>query len=355
MNGTSNSTGSGFRHMPPGGVGWHLMITWTLGIILTALPGNIFVLWSSIKHNSIRLDNISTILIRHIALFNLGFTVYIASWTTLIMKRDNVYPAIICSLIRTWAYFCVITELLLVAGLSVSKLTCILSPLRAMARSKGLGRKLAATAWTVSAVWCLGNFLAVQLCGDPRVEFREATYECVVDPGNLVLERILKYTKTVFVSCAELVLFVSTVWLCKFVKKTTGHLHRQSLITTLLVSGTHLMSYIPSVLISHVLKRYILTNSQKDSNYFSVFYSMCQFLILFHCAINPVLYCFTVRSYGLFVRKFFTAFCEFVRNGKFELAEEKRSASKFIALHQIAMSNERLRIHELSSRTNEKP
>ena len=267
----------------------------------------------------------STVLIRHIALSNLGFTFYIATWTVTIASRSNVYPDVLCCLFRTWGYVCLITELLLVAVLSVCKLTWMLRPLRSLGRSKRLGRRMAAAAWTLSGMWCAGYFLAIQLGGSPEVKFRDATYLCAVDPGSKVLKRVMGFARTTIVSVSEIVLLVSTVWLLCFVRKTMGRLQKQALVTTLLISGTYFVSFIPSVLIYRAFREYVLTDSQQNTKEFSVFYSTCQFLTLFNCAANPVLYCFTIKSYGLFVGKFFKASCDFVKGGKFEIPRETNS------------------------------
>ena len=316
-----------FRNVPPGTFTWVIMVIWTTSCIAVAFFGNVFVLYTSVIHDSIRLDRVSKILIRHIALSNVGFSVYLMSWLGTLITRGNAYPDIACTLINIWGYLFLIAELLLAAALSISKLTLILRPLYTQSRSGRHGHKIAAAAWTFSILWSMAYLVAIHYSGNLEIKFKTTTYLCSTDAGNPTLKLVMRFAQTLIVTGSMTVLVVTTVWLLCFLRKKMKKLQKQAFVTTLLISSTYIISFVPYALVYKALRRFVLPESQVNSENFATFYRTSRYLTIFNCAANPVVYYFTIRSYGNFVRRFFAAVLGFVKCGKFKMRSREQENS----------------------------
>ena len=142
-----------------------LLATWCLLAMTTSLIGNSIVLLSSLKYKAIRLDKITLVLIENIAIADMGYACYIASTLTSIianryyappqsyyhrtvaklLSRDLYFPRwmfgdVMCSVFNYMHLYFGMAEMFLICALNISKLSSLLFPLQARARSSSFAK-----------------------------------------------------------------------------------------------------------------------------------------------------------------------------------------------------------------------
>ena len=131
------------------------LIIWSLVTAGISLVGNTVILIGTIKHNAIKLDNISLLLIKQLAVSDICNTliVVLPGVVTLSTKRalfgDNLA---VCQIIAYMQYVFPAFNSLAVCAMTINKLTILLKPTKTLTRSDKTGYILVAGAWLCGLV-----------------------------------------------------------------------------------------------------------------------------------------------------------------------------------------------------------
>ena len=290
-----------YKNSPPSYFEWILIVTWSTIIFIVSTIGNIVVLLATVKYNAIKLDDISVVLITNIAIADLGVALYIASTLPGIITKHNLYSDLFCIFSKTWFYTCMLTDVVLLAALSISKLMWILKPLQSLSRSKKNGQIIASLIWLLMICLTAGSTIYRETTKDTRTEFYSAVYRCSRQSYDKKSNIIFNVIVMVFSAVPQLVITVATVWLLCLVNKV-GTLHKQGLIAILLVCALFFVSHAPYGFIYQILKRFIDGSS---NSWFGVFYRWSFYIVYLNYAANPFIYFASISSFNKFVKQRF--------------------------------------------------
>ena len=130
-----------------------LLILWSVLTAGISLLGNTILLVGTIKHNAIKLDNISLLLIKHLAISDICNTllVVLPGIGTLCTRQalfgDNLT---VCQILGYVQYVFPAFNSLVVCAMTINKLVILLKPTQTLTRSDRMGY------WVVLAAWISG-------------------------------------------------------------------------------------------------------------------------------------------------------------------------------------------------------
>ena len=298
----------------------YLLIGWCALTLLFCLPGNTLVLLASIKYKAIKLDKVATILIENIAVADICVALF------------AVLPRMVSVIAEKWEYGCTVTSLAtiifpgvsiqLIAALNVSKLTCLLFPLRARTRTYTQGRIIALSLW--AGILLLVGVLEIVpfiTLGEPLYGFYfDYHYMCDLDPQPEI--RALFYS--VIVVCTfipMIVMILTTIWLIVYVQRVRG-LSKESVVTLIAISVVFFVSYIPissriipDTFVNGMYDKLNELRDDPDADYEAIvkkwddlnehykghYYAFTYGVQYVNCMVNPIIYFFTIKSFQTFV------------------------------------------------------
>ena len=132
-----------------------LLILWSVLTAAISLTGNTIVLIGTIRHDAIKLDKVSKLLIKHLAVSDIGNTllVVLPSVFTLYTRRalfgDNQAVCVILSYVQ---YVFPTFDSVIVCLLMIFKLLFLLDPTKALTRTDTTGYILVSGAWICSLI-----------------------------------------------------------------------------------------------------------------------------------------------------------------------------------------------------------
>lgn len=291
-----NNSTVDYKSIPPNYPEWILMIVWSISIFITSLIGNTVVLLATLRYNAIKLDEISVVLIRNIAVADLGVAIYVVSTLPGIITRKYPYSDFFCAFSKTWLYSCLMTEVVLVAALSISKLLWILKPLQALSRSKKNGRIIASLIWLVMICFAAATTISRESANDNWTFFESSLYQCSRQNLNKSSGILFKSIVMSFNAVPQVVITVATVWLLALVSKA-GKIHRRGLVTILLVCALFFISHAPYGCLYQIMKLFV------KADWMSVFYRWSYYIVYLNYAANPFLYYASIDSFQRFVKQ----------------------------------------------------
>jgi hypothetical protein len=130
-----------------------LLITWSVLTAVVSLAGNSLILLGTIKHNAIRLDKLSLVLIKNLAVSDLSNALFVVIpgivtlHTGRALLRDNL---LICTALSYLQFIVPIFNSLSVCALSLNKLLILLNPLKTLNGGGRAGWCVAVGAWICS-------------------------------------------------------------------------------------------------------------------------------------------------------------------------------------------------------------
>ena len=278
-----------------------LLLAWTLLGALVAVTGNSVVLVSSLKYNAIRLDRISIVLIRNLAVADLGHGLYLITTAVLVITQSNVFGDTACYIISTTSNFFMGASFVFVSALNASKLSTLIFPLTSNMRRYRRGRRISYTIWFLMTVFIAVILVPVLLPGNLHVLYSSSSLRCISQfysesgPVRLLAPLIAM----VFTLVPLLVIIVTTIWLICYVAKLRG-ISRQTLLTLLCVSSTSLFSFLPACLF--YLVQELVGDSEKSAYWFGVLFRVSVQVVNVNSMANPLIYFFTVQSFAGFAK-----------------------------------------------------
>ena len=276
------------------------MGAWCVLTFTMAITGNATVLTASLKYNAIKLDKISTTIIKNIALADFGYSIYIMCTLVTIICDEWVFGDILCQVTNYMHMFFGISEIYLICALNISKLHCLLFPLQAMSRSVERGRLIAMAMWSVMPLF----YLTPALFLGRVLAFRHSYYRCegyFEGPANI----FPFFAAVLFVVMPMLAVLVAIVWLLYYVRTAIKGLQKQSIITLLLISLCYFCSYLPYA-IYHILKA-VVPRIEHNVAISIHFYRFALFMCYLNFSANPFIYIFSVKSFQQFLVTLFIA------------------------------------------------
>jgi len=280
----------------------YLLITWCCLILLTSVPGNVFILIASIRYRAIKLDKITVILIQNIAFNDLCCT-FGQTATKLVTAFTLSWPFgdIVCkATVYINALFTGATICMLVA-LNTSKLTCLIFPLRARTRSNRAGYKIAIGLWAFQGSLLflieLASFLTTG-------EFLEASYSPLLmmcdfsDFTNPIVEDVFDFIVMLVTFIPTLVILSEAVWLLLFIKEVR-RLQQRSIVTVFTISLVFAISYLPFGCSPTILKT--MDRTPQNMIIYTDYLKVAFCVQYFSYSANPLIYYFSVKSFNCFV------------------------------------------------------
>ena len=277
-----------------------LLTSWCILLGTFSILGNTLVLVAANKYRALKLDKISVTLIKHISFADLCYAllvILVVGWSLIV----NEWPLnqILCEM-NVYLQYCVaLVDINLIWVLSVAKLTCIMSPLRAQARSENAGHVLAAL------VWVFSNIYPLQCAAMRRpVHFDYRSYRCAyihttdvwawLDPLNII----------VFLLVPNIIVIATAVWLLAYAHKMVG-IHKQAVMTMMTVSLVFCLSYMP-IGVYLVAERWIIDGAGEEKHkdfLYTELYRYGMMLKFLNNSANPLIYYATITSFREFVQK----------------------------------------------------
>ena len=253
-----------------------------------ALMGNTMFLYATSRYNVVKLDKISTTLIKNIAFADIGYSFYIMTTLVSIVENKWVFGEAFCKFIDLYQILFAVSEIYLICALNVNKLYCITFPFLARLRSQRIGYYIAALMWCVVPIF---HFLPTAIIG--RVQrFKRVYYRCggFFRGSNKILKT---YANVLFLFLPQIIVFVSVVAMLVCARRLRN-LQTKSIVTLILISLCYLCSYVPFALffLAFTFKPDI-ANNVKVSIQLNRFVLFVPFL---NFSANPFIYIFSIKS-----------------------------------------------------------
>ena len=152
-----------------------LLIIWSLLTAVISLTGNTCILVGTIKHGAIKLDTISLLLIKNLAVSDILNTLLVVlPGVATLSTRSALFSdsLIVCHVLSNLQYVFGVFNSLAVCIMMVNKLIILLNPISTLSRSERTGHCLVTGAWVCGLVPAL-LYLAV---GGTTVMFDTRVY-----------------------------------------------------------------------------------------------------------------------------------------------------------------------------------
>lgn len=277
------------------------LATYCFLAMVLALLGNTIVLFASMKHKAIKLDRVSVVLIRNIAIADVAYAFCVILQVGLSLLT-NTWPYgdgqnTLCHLSTYLQHMLAYADINLICAFNIARFTCILFPLNALLRSFKMGV-------TVSTlVWFISNLPPLQAL-NRSVYFDYRSYRCAYKYTSDLWVWLEPVNISVFLVLPTAIIFVTTLGLLYYVRRITG-VHKQAVLTLVPVSIVFFLSYAPIggyFVAEYWIYQAALPQPHLDPLYTGLFrYGM---LVKFvNNTANPVIYFFTIQSFRSFIMK----------------------------------------------------
>ena len=210
-------------------------------IVLLGVCGNVSILYLSKKYDALEMDKISVIFLENLAVADILMALmeFLPMLITLIADRW-VLGKVLCSFIAYFKTLPTIAKIFLITAVTCHRLHILIKPLRAETLRSRTGHIPALVIW---GICFLGGEAMIQY--DAKL-FPEA-FTCTIQFDN---ETGLLYGLLVLVSILMLVIVLGNIWLLYSVAKSQGNVgQRPAVITTMLISGCFVLSWLPTIVL----------------------------------------------------------------------------------------------------------
>ena len=271
----------------------YTLILWSVISTILSLVGNTTVLIASRKYRALKLDKYSTRLIDNLAAADIGYTL------------TDIVPTIGALAADGWIYgtqLCVVDKFLtdsfysitplIVALLCVSKLTCLISPLRAHTRTTRPVILVVLLVWFVVITACLVSTVVYR----SNIYYDNLSFQCWVDYTHR------EYFGTfliVYMILVAVVILATTIWLLVLAKKIAGSVQKRGSTAIIAVCAIYSLATVPTaVRMAMELTPWYLTWTE-DAKAISEILTLYSFYLTNFS--NPIVYYFSLRSFREFV------------------------------------------------------
>ncbi|XP_063675857.1 C-X-C chemokine receptor type 1-like [Bolinopsis microptera] len=197
----------------------YILIGWCVLVLVMNLAGNSIILLSTIRYRAIRLDRVSVLLIKNIAVSDILLAVFAVHPTLVSLIWDKwPYGTFLCSMFASLGNLCAISGILLVCAMHISKLLSLLYPLHSIGRTTRSGHRISISIWLLSAVSPITNIIVDK----QSFYFNYKTYKCCFSATAPIMKWLLPVKGFIFIIIPNLLVLCTTVALLSVVKKATG-------------------------------------------------------------------------------------------------------------------------------------
>ena len=282
----------------------YISIGWCVFVLVMNLAGNSIILLSTIRYRAIKLDRVSVLLIKNIAVSDILLAVFAVHPTLVSLIWDKwPYGTFLCSVFASLGNVCAISGILLVCTMHISKLLSLLYPLHSIGRTSRSGHVISISIWLLAAVSPITNITVDR----HSFYFNYRTYRCCFSATAPVMKWLLPVSGFIFVIIPNLLVVCTTIALLSVVKKATGRVNRQGILTALYVGSVYLIAFLPVALyVTFNLNNgtYLTSMSPAAQRFFAVTVHKFVFNItLVNGISNIFIYYGSITSFRLFVRK----------------------------------------------------
>ena len=271
----------------------YMLILWSVISSILSLVGNTTVLITSRKYRALKLDKYSIRLIDNLAAADIGYTLTDIVPTIGALAADGwIYGTQLCVVDRFLTNVFYNITPLIVALLCVSKLTCLISPLRAHTRATRPVILMVLLVWFLVITACLVSTVLYR----SNIYYDNLSFQCWVDYTHR------EYFGTfliVYMVLVAVVILATTIWLLILAEKIAGGVQKRGSTAIIAVCAIYSLATVPTaVLMAMELTPWYSTWTE-DAKAISKILTMYIFYLTNFG--NPIVYYFSLRSFREFV------------------------------------------------------
>ena len=313
----------------------YTLIGWCVIVLVMNITGNSIILLSTIRYRALRLDRVSILLIQNIAVSDLLVAVFGVHPTLVSLMRSKwPYGTFLCGMFASLDNICKISGVLLICGMHITKLLSLIYPLHSIGRTNRSGYLICTAMWLLSTVVAITNIIVDN--GKDSFYFDYRIYKCRYSLSATVWKWLVPVTGTVLNVVPNIIVICTTIALLSVVRRATGRINRQGILTAVYVGFVYCISFLPLALYLTVYLQiksnlnYIISPGLKNFLEFTV-YKFVFFVVYVNGISNIFIYYFSINSFKSFLRKamfyYFqrlTSWCRFGQSESFEMQNFRR-------------------------------
>ena len=285
-----------------------VLLIWDKVCFILGISGNVFVLYATVAHKAIKLDTMSTWIIKNLAVVDMCNCVFIVIPDIAVQYEDDkwVFGAHLCYLYAINQYTFMIANIVLINLFSFNRLFRCKYPLRNINPTRFqrvtvplLTLLICSSVMLWTTIGIEKDFRVIPLFDDGENLFSiPKTFICtamtVQEKINLSY-RILALLLPIFggIFCLTLVI-TTTVLLVYAVKNTNRPINKKNIFTVIIVTISFLLSFFPSCAVSVMFKFMRVTSTTYDASWSLTFLASW---------INPVIYVVMNESFRQFTKQ----------------------------------------------------
>ena len=264
---------------------------WSSLTLILSIGGSLIILIGSVRHQAIKLNVISTTLINNIAVADLGFAVFVNGPMLLaILTKEWVFGDTHCKATELLAQFFCFADFNLICAFAISKLLCLLQPLKTWTLNKA--RTAAFILWFLAAIPPIEHaiFLKTGLQTYSNFTYGDV-YHCtlVTDDGSDKVAWVDKVQSVFMMVIPSFLMGGAAIWMLLIVKKVRG-LNRQAVITVVLITVVYFITCLPIGIL------YIF-----NLHRFKEFRQFAYFIPFLNRSANAFIYYVSIKSFRVYI------------------------------------------------------
>ena len=163
-----------------------LLVTWSLLTATISIVGNTIILIGTIKHSAIKLDNVSLILIKNLAVADLCTAVLVvlpSTWSLINRRALFNDSVLVCAVSSYLQLLFPIISSVIVSALTVNKLLVLLRPLKTLERTGLIGHLIGLFSWACGLVPAVEHLVVGEKT--PLFDTRSYRYSHFLNSANV--------------------------------------------------------------------------------------------------------------------------------------------------------------------------
>ena len=285
------------HYQNPDGVRYFLA-AWTLASAILALVGNLTVIAAAYK-NIIKLDKVTVGIIVHLALSDIGYTLsgIVTTFPAILLQRWPFgYTWCVGNKCLTNIFYTMST--LLVSLFSINKLFCFVMPFHARYRSTRTCNMILSLIWVLVTAYAF----VTNIYPDSSLYFNPEAYQCWI---NYKHHQIFGSIMVIWVCLMGVIIICTTLALLVFL-----YVHRSGVLPPIKgtmaivsVSLIYVLSSAPGAIVMALKMAERKVHMSETTTI--VLNIVTTYIFYIGTWSNPIVYFFSIRSYGNFIKRCF--------------------------------------------------
>ena len=279
----------------------YLWAGWMFLVVVTSLVGDSIILIASIKYNAFKLNKITVVLIRHIAVNDLLYSVGAIGPGMISAIYNTGNPYRFLDYVRfSVAYYTAPVGSILISVFTLSKVLLLKYPFRVGLLSTRQGHKICLGVW----IFCLHVPILPLVINKNDVVFDFRTYYCTYIYTSKIWQTLSPVQALVVLFIPNTIVIVSTVMLLKEAKQVAKE-HQKSLrwqgITTVgFTALVYTISFLPYNFYL-IAEPFVAKDPLNPGPFYIEFFRAANGFIILHVLSNFFVYSLTVESFRSFL------------------------------------------------------